>query len=116
MRVVRTLMSALLAALAVVGGASAQGQATGGAGTTADARPAQMADGEVRRVDKDAGRITIKHGPIKTATLDMDPMTMVFHVKDRALLDGVQTGDKIKFRVVSEDGGRMTVTEIQAVQ
>ena len=75
-----------------------------------------MAEGEVRRVDKDAGRITIKHGPIKTDTLDMDPMTMVFHVKDKSQLDAIKDGDRVRFRVVSEEGGRMTITEIQPVR
>ena len=46
--------------------------------------PAALSDGEVRKVDKDAKKITIKHGPL--ANLDMPPMTMVFQVKDPAML------------------------------
>ena len=53
------------------------------------------ADGEVKKVDKDASKITIKHGEVKS--IDMPPMTMVFQVKDAALLDKVKVGDKIRF-------------------
>ena len=69
-----------------------------------------MTDGEVRKVDKSAGKVTIKHGDIKN--LDMPGMTMAFPVKDKALLDKVKTGDKIKFKVVRE-GEKMVVTDIQ---
>jgi len=70
-----------------------------------------FADGEVRKVDKSAGKITLKHGEIKN--LDMPPMTMVFVVADKALLEQVKAGDKVQFRAANQDG-RMTVTEIQA--
>lgn len=72
-----------------------------------------MTDGEIRKVDKAAGKLTIKHGDIKN--LDMPGMTMVFQVKDKAMLDKVQPGDKIKFKVVREDG-KMVVTDIQAAK
>ena len=52
--------------------------------TTALAQ-APLAEGEVRRVDKEGARVTIKHGEIRN--LDMPPMTMVFQVRDKALLD-----------------------------
>jgi Cu/Ag efflux protein CusF len=71
-----------------------------------------MADGEVRKVDKDSGTVTLKHGPIRAGTVEMDPMTMSFPVKDKAVLDSIKAGDKVKFRVV-EDGGRVIVTEIK---
>ena len=71
---------------------------------------ASMADGEVKKVDQDTGKVTIKHGEIKH--LDMPGMTMVFTAKDKNLLTSVKPGDKIKFLVVSE-GGKMVVTEIQ---
>ena len=54
---------------------------------------AEMTDGEVRKVSKDTGKITLKHGEIKN--LDMPPMTMVFQVKDPGLLDKVKPGDKV---------------------
>lgn len=69
-----------------------------------------MADGEVRRVDKDAKKITIKHGPIPN--LDMPPMTMVFQVKDAVMLDQVKTGDKIRFSA-DKVGAAYTVTKIE---
>jgi Cu/Ag efflux protein CusF len=72
-----------------------------------------MADGEVRRVDKAAAKLTLKHGEIKG--LDMPPMTMVFHVKDKALLDKIQQGDKVRFKAVNEDG-RYTVTALEVVR
>ncbi|MBL8349689.1 MAG: copper-binding protein [Burkholderiaceae bacterium] len=73
---------------------------------------AAMADGEVRKVDKDAARLTLRHGEIKN--LDMPPMTMVFNVKDKALLDRLKAGDKVRFAAVNE-GGKYIVTEIQVV-
>ena len=69
-----------------------------------------MTDGEVRKIDKDAGKITIKHGEIKH--MDMPGMTMVFVVKDKALLDKTAIGAKIQFMVMSESG-QMVVTDIQ---
>ncbi len=56
---------------------------------------ADMADGEVRKVDKENKKMTIKHGEIKN--LDMPPMSMVFQVRDPALLDKIKPGDKIRF-------------------
>jgi Cu/Ag efflux protein CusF len=72
-----------------------------------------MSEGEVRKVDKDAQKITIKHGPLKN--LDMPPMTMVFRVKDAAMLDAVKKGDKVKF-VAENVGGQFVVTEIGPAQ
>ena len=69
-----------------------------------------MTDGEVRKIDKDAGKITIKHGEIKH--MEMPGMTMVFVVKDKALLDKTDIGAKIQFMVMSESG-QMVVTDIQ---
>ena len=74
---------------------------------------ADTADAEVRRVDRDGKKITLKHGEIKN--LDMPPMTMVFQVKDPALLDNVKPGDKIKFKA-EKIGGAYTVTAIDAAK
>jgi Cu(I)/Ag(I) efflux system periplasmic protein CusF len=71
---------------------------------------AALSDGEVRKVDKDAKKITIKHGPLQK--LDMPPMTMVFHVKDPAMLDQVKVGDKIRFEA-EKVGAAFTVTKIE---
>jgi Cu(I)/Ag(I) efflux system protein CusF len=69
-----------------------------------------LSDGEVRKVDKDAKKITIKHGPLQN--LDMPPMTMVFQVKDPAMLEQVKAGDKVKFQA-EKLGGAFTVTKIE---
>ena len=71
---------------------------------------ADMADAEVRRVDKSANKITLRHGEIKN--LEMPAMTMVFQVKDPALLDTVKPGDKVKFRA-EKIGGSYVVTTIE---
>lgn len=71
---------------------------------------AMMTDGEVRKVDQAAGKVTIKHGDIKH--LDMPGMTMVFTAKDKSVLNNVKTGDKIKFMAITE-GGKLFVTDIQ---
>jgi len=76
----------------------------------AGAATSEMADGEVRKVDKAQAKITLKHGEIKV--LDMPPMTMVFQVKDKAWLDKLQPGDKVRFSAVN-DAGRYTVTAIE---
>ena len=70
----------------------------------------QLAEGEIRKVDKKAATLTIKHGPIQA--IDMPAMTMVFQVKDAAMLDQVKAGDKVKFRA-EKDGGQYTVTKIE---
>ena len=75
------------------------------------AAAADMADGEVRKIDLDAAKITLKHGEIKN--LDMPPMTMVFVVKDKALLGTFKAGDKVRFKAVNE-GGKFTVTDLVA--
>ena len=75
----------------------------------AAAMPA-MTDAEVRRIDKDAGKITLRHGEIKH--LDMPPMTMVFTVRDKDQLTKLKPGDKVQFMAVQE-GGKMIVTDIQ---
>jgi Cu/Ag efflux protein CusF len=72
-----------------------------------------FSDGEIRRVDKDAKKLTIKHGPIPN--LNMDSMTMVFQVKDPAMLDQVKAGDKIRFQA-DKIGGQYTVTKIEAAK
>jgi Cu(I)/Ag(I) efflux system protein CusF len=79
----------------------------------AGAESTVMTDGEIRKVDLDNKKITIKHGAI--ATLDMPAMTMVYRVKDAAMLDTVKAGDKVRFHVEKE-GSAMVVTDIQAAK
>jgi Cu/Ag efflux protein CusF len=78
----------------------------------ASAKP-DLTDGEVRKIDKEAGKLTLRHGEIKH--LDMPPMTMVFVAKDKTILDQVKAGDKVRFMVVHENG-QMIVTEIQPIR
>jgi Cu/Ag efflux protein CusF len=75
---------------------------------------AQMVDGEVRKVDASAGKITIKHGPMKKFDMDSG-MTMVFRAKDPAMLTQVKPGDKIKFDA-DKINGQFTVTKIEKVK
>jgi len=70
-----------------------------------------MTNGVVRKVDASANKITIKHGPMKSLGMD-EPMTMVYRVKDPAMLKSVKAGDKIKFELKHDNGG-YTVTKIQ---
>ena len=109
MKSLHSLLGSVLLALAaaVPWPAYAQSAATA---TPDKASAAELSDGEVRKVDKENKKITLKHGPIKS--LDMPPMTMVFQVSDAALLDKVQAGDKIRF-AATNDGGKLTVTQIQ---
>ena len=67
------------------------------------------ADGEITKVDKDAKKLTIKHGPI--SNLNMPGMTMVFQVKDPAVLDQVKAGDKVNF-TADRVNGAYTVMSI----
>ena len=76
--------------------------AAASSGSTTPSTPSPWTEGEIRKVDKAAGKLTIKHGPI--ANLDMPDMTMVFRVADPAMLDLVQIGDKIKFEVARDQG------------
>ena len=74
------------------------------------AQTAALSEGEVRKVDKEAKKITIKHGPLEN--LDMPAMTMVFQVKDPGVLDQLKSGDRVKFRA-EKIGGAYTVTKIE---
>ena len=103
---IRTLALAAALAAPLAWSLPAAAQAT----PSVVAPAAEMADGEIRKVSKDTGKLTIKHGPIKS--LDMPPMTMVFTIKDPALLDKVAVGDKVRF-VAVDQGGQMVVTDIQ---
>ena len=78
-----------------------------------DGMAANMANGEIRKVDKHAKKITIKHGAL--TNLDMPAMTMVFQVKDAKMLEQVKAGDKVKF-IAEYLGGALTVTRIEAAK
>lgn len=74
---------------------------------------AEAAHGEVRKVDRAAKKLTIRHGPIQS--LDMPGMTMVFQVKDPAVLDQLKSGDKVRFTAEKVDGA-YTVTQIEVTR
>jgi Cu(I)/Ag(I) efflux system protein CusF len=77
---------------------------------TAGAQESLIA-GQVTKVDLSAGKITIKHGPIKKLGMDQG-MTMVFKAQDPAMLKTVKAGDKINFDA-DEVNGQFRVTKIQ---
>ncbi|MCD6662738.1 MAG: copper-binding protein [Comamonas sp.] len=77
------------------------------------AASAALTDGEIKKVDAERGKVTIKHGVIQN--LDMPGMTMVFTAKDKGMLSDLKPGDKVKF-VAADEGGKLVVTEIHAVQ
>ncbi|MDB5943300.1 MAG: hypothetical protein JWQ13_2866 [Ramlibacter sp.] len=109
------ILAASAIALSLAGQAQAQqaaALATQSAGASVSSS-AVFTDGEVRKIDKDAKKITLKHGEIKN--LDMPPMTMVFAVRDDAVLDTAKAGDKVQFKAI-DDGGKLTVVEIQAAK
>jgi Cu(I)/Ag(I) efflux system periplasmic protein CusF len=71
---------------------------------------AQSVDGEVKKVDADAGKVTLKHGEIKN--LDMPAMQMSFRVSDPGWLKTLQVGDKVKF-TADKVGGQFTITTLE---
>ena len=105
----KSLFSAIALALAFAAPAMAQPKADEHA--VHHPAAADMADGEIRKIDKASGKITIKHGEIKS--IDMPPMTMVFQVKEPALLDKVKAGDKVRFKA-EKTGTAYVVTAIEA--
>ena len=116
----KSLKIAFVFASLLAGATGAQAAAHAGTptGMAAPARAiapsgADMADGEIRKVDIENKKITIKHGIIKS--LDMPGMTMVFQVKDAAMLDKFKTGDKVRFTAEKADGA-IVVTEIQSAK
>jgi Cu(I)/Ag(I) efflux system periplasmic protein CusF len=95
-----------------IAAAAAQAQ-TSTAPVTSAGTPAALTEGEVRKVDKDAGKLTLRHGRIEN--LDMPPMTMVFRAAEPKLLDGLKEGDKVRF-AADRVNGAITVTRIEAAR
>jgi len=67
-------------------------------------------EGTVKKINTDAGKVTLSHGPL--ANLEMPAMTMVFRVKEPAWLNRMKPGDRIRF-VAERLDGALTVTEFQ---
>ncbi|WGS22983.1 MULTISPECIES: copper-binding protein [unclassified Bradyrhizobium] len=78
--------------------------------TSAAAQDASI-NGEVKKIDQGAGKITLKHGPAPSLGMD-EGMTMAYRVKDPAMLKQVKVGDKVKFEADNGDSG-YTVTKLQ---
>lgn len=95
-RIIHRIRAASLA-LALVASAAAAQEAT--------------INGEVRKVDIGAGKVTLKHGPAPSLGMD-EGMTMVYRVKDPAVLKQVKVGDKVTFEAEHTDAG-YTVTKLQ---
>ncbi|VTU31325.1 Cation efflux system protein CusF precursor [Variovorax sp. SRS16] len=109
---IRIALAASIAALSLSGVFQAQAAtnaAAPAASATASSAASELSEGEVRKVDKDNKKLTLKHGPLRN--LDMPGMTMVFQVKDDAMLDEVQAGDKVRFLAEKVDG-KITVMKI----
>jgi Cu/Ag efflux protein CusF len=95
------------ASILVIAGLLALTPATGMHSASAQ----ELTDGQVTKIDESAGKITLKHGPIKKFDMDQG-MTMVFRAQDPAMLKSVKVGDKVKFEA-DRVNGQFTVTRIQ---
>lgn len=111
MRSMNVFVMSIGIALTMPGVVLAGGEHAGHAKPTAGAADAagDMVEGEVRKVDKAAGKVTLKHGEIKK--YEMPGMTMVFQVKDPAMLDAVKEGDKVRFST-EKSGSTFVITEM----
>ena len=97
-------------ALAMLASASSPARFAHAQAGAIPAAQAAMTQGEVRKVDKAAGKVTLKHGEIKN--LDMAAMTMVFRVQNPAVLDQLKEGDKVRF-TAEKIGGALTLTRVE---
>lgn len=111
MNTIKQMLAISALALGIALPLTSHAQTASGQAQTATASSASWTDGEIKKVDADNGKVTIKHGEIKN--LDMPGMTMVFTAKDKSMLANLKPGDKVKF-VAASEGGKLVVTEIQA--
>lgn len=109
----------ILAVAAVVASSAGYAQTTPASGADhaahhpAAAAAAPQSDGEVRKIDREQGKVTLRHGALDN--LGMPAMTMVFKAADPKLLDNLKEGDKVKFTAEKVDGA-FTVTAIQVAK
>ncbi|WP_313704797.1 copper-binding protein [Massilia sp.] len=94
------------------GGHAGHGAHDAHAAHASQAAPA-LTDGEVKKIDKETGKITLRHGEIRN--LNMAAMTMVFRVKDAAMLEQVNVGDKIRF-AADRDNGAVAIVQLEKAQ
>jgi Cu(I)/Ag(I) efflux system periplasmic protein CusF len=112
MKIAKCAFAALVAALAI--GAGAQTPAPHDHGTSSTKPAANVLyDGEVKRINKDASRVTLAHGPLKA--FDMPAMTMAFTVKDPAQLARLKEGDKVRF-ALQKSGENLVVTRMEPIR
>ncbi|MCF1464183.1 hypothetical protein GOZ80_22925 [Agrobacterium vitis] len=71
---------------------------------------AEFTKGTVKKVDAKAKKVTIIHEELKS--LEMPAMTMVFRVKDDAMLEKLKEGANIEF-VAERVEGKITVTDVK---
>ena len=109
----KTLMALAFAGLLIAAPALSRATSHSPGPAASHVDTASLTEGEVRKVDKEAKKLTIRHGAI--ANLDMPSMTMVFQVPDATALDSVKAGDKIRFRA-EKAGGAYTATQIEAAK
>jgi Cu(I)/Ag(I) efflux system protein CusF len=107
------LIIALAFAAAIAAPLQRAAAASHAAQPPASAASLPMADGEVRKVDKEQSKLTLRHGPI--ANLDMPAMTMVFRVADVKMLDALKEGDKVRFSAEKVNGA-ITVVAMEPVR
>lgn len=101
-----------MSAIAKLGIAAALALSAASASFAADT-VAPLSEGEITKVDKQAGKLTIRHGELKN--LGMPPMTMVFRAKTAAMIEQAAVGEKIKF-VAEKVGGALTVVQMESVK
>lgn len=113
MKIISILVAAAMATPAMSASAQAPASAVDHAAHHGASAAAPQSDGEVRKVDREQGKLTLRHGPLPN--LDMPAMTMVFKVADPKLLEGLKSGDKVRF-TAEKLNGAFTVTAIQPAQ
>ena len=110
----KVLITASLIAFSTLGAVSAQAASDHGghamAAPAAASSEIQMVDGQVKKVDKAAGKVTLSHGPL--TNLNMPAMTMVFKVSNAVWLDQMKSGDKIRF-MADNINGAITVVHFE---
>jgi Cu(I)/Ag(I) efflux system periplasmic protein CusF len=98
--------SLLLVSAALAFNAAAFAQASAPSAAQPQASVAdEWTDGEIRKIDKEAGKVTLKHGEIRN--LGMPPMAMTFEARDAKVLGGFKAGDKVRFRADFVNGKYM---------
>ncbi|WP_428509845.1 copper-binding protein [Roseateles sp.] len=116
-----TLSAALLAAAALLcislpaaaQTPAASAPAHGAHSTHAAGMMEGQGEGEVRKIDRAGKKLTLKHGEI--SGMDMPPMTMVFAVKEAAMLDRFKVSDRVRFKV-QQSGSTLLITELDAAR